>query len=117
MDDILISIITQLVYAAITFAMGYSWNKSRNLASIQKNVVNGIAILLLAELRKIHAKTTKLGYITYDEEESAEEIYSIFSKLDDNRQGMVIIHDLRKLPKREVENYEKMVTRDIPKTR
>ena len=116
MDDMITSIITQLVYAAITFAMGYSWNKSRSLAAIQKNMEKGIGLLLRRELHDYHKIAKRRGYLTYREERDAEEIYSVYAGLNMNGYGTTLITEIRKFPKKEVSENAKMVTRDIPKT-
>ena len=64
MNDMITSIVTQLVYATITFAMGYSWNKSRSLAAIQKNTEKGIGLLLRSELHNYHEKGKARGFLT-----------------------------------------------------
>ena len=113
MDDMITSIITQLVYAGITFAMGYKWNKSRNLAAIQKNIEHGIGLILKIDLRNLHSKAMRRRYISYDEESLAEEIYAVYHALGLNGQGTAMIEDLRRLPKREVSENAKMAIRSI----
>lgn len=107
------SIITQLVYAAITFAMGYSWNKSRSLAAIQKNMEKGIGLLLRSELHDYHERGKIRGFLTYREERDAEEIYSVYSALNMNGYGTTLINEIRKYPKKEVSENAKMVTRNL----
>lgn len=113
MNDMITSIVTQLVYATITFAMGYSWNKSKSLVCIEKNMQNGIGVILKIELRRIHSRGMRRKYITYDEESMAEEIYTIYHALGLNGQGTAMIHDLRKLPKREDCVNAKTYTRNV----
>lgn len=113
MDDMMTSIVTQLVYAAITFAMGYSWNKSRSLAAIQKNMEKGIGLLLRSELHNYHEKGKARGFLTYREERDAEEIYSVYRALNMNGYGTTLITEIRKYPKKEVSENAKIVTRDL----
>lgn len=113
MDDITISILTQIIYAAITFAAGYSWNKSKSLVCIEKNMQKGIGVILKIELRRIHSRGMRKRFITYDEESMAEEIYTIYHALGLNGQGTAMIHDLRKLPKREDCVNAKTYTRNV----
>lgn len=113
MDEITTSIFTQLAYGAITFVLGYTWNKSHSLASIQKNMEKGIGLLLRKELREYHWKASQRGYLTYREERDAEEIYSVYNSLDMNGYGTALINELRKFPKKEVLDNASMVTRDL----
>lgn len=113
MDDITVSILTQVIYAVITFAAGYSWNKSKSLVCIEKNMQRGIGVILKIELRRIHSRGMRRKYITYDEESLAEEIYAIYHALGLNGQGTAMIHDLRELTKREGHTNAKTFTRDV----
>jgi len=113
MDDMITSFVTQLVYATITFAMGYSWNKSRSLAAIQKNMEKGIGLLLRSELHNYHEKGKARGFLTYREERDAEEIYSVYRALNMNGYGTTLITEIRKYPKKEVSENAKIVTRDL----
>ena len=99
MENVWLEIITQGIYGIIVFVLGYMWNKSRSLASIQKNMENGIGLLLKDKLRQYHERAMNRGSITYEEEATAEEIYKVYHALGLNGQGTAMINDLRKLPK------------------
>lgn len=95
--NILQSLIVQATYAVSAFVIGYLWNKSRDLAKRQRNTERGIQALLKVELRRIHERSMQRGFITYADEEFAEEVYLDYKTAGGDGQGTMMIEDLRKL--------------------
>lgn len=99
MDDIIFAFMEQVAYTLAAFFVGYFLSKSRGLISHQQNVERGMRTLLKAELRHIHEKATKNGYISYDEEAMAQEVYDSYHALQGNGQGTNMIADIHRIPK------------------
>lgn len=95
MQDTIISLALQGVYAVLAFIVGYLWNKSKGLAEKQQSIEKGMRVLLKVQLKKIHHDATFRGYLTYEEQALGEEIYSAYHGLGGNGQGTVMIKAIR----------------------
>lgn len=95
MDAFIAPIVIQAAYALIAFITGFLWNKSRSLAKRQNANDSGMRALLKVELKRIHTKAMCNGYITYEDGELAEEVYSAYHMLGGNGQGTAMIKQIR----------------------
>lgn len=95
MDAFVAPIVSQAAYALVAFITGYLWNKSRSLAKHQSANDSGMRALLKAELKRIHTRAMCNGYITYEDGELAEEVYSAYHMLGGNGQGTAMIKQIR----------------------
>jgi hypothetical protein len=97
MDGILHGFIIQALLTAASFAVGYLWNKSKALSDRQQAIEKGTRALLKIELRKVHRESKSRGFITYEDESIAEEVYEAYHQLGGNGQGTAMLKDLRDL--------------------
>lgn len=77
--------------------IGYLWNKARGLSQKQKAMEKSIRAILKIELRRIYAYGTERGYLSYEDEQIAEEIYETYHALGGNGQGTTMIEAIRKM--------------------
>ena len=97
MENIIIGITTQGVYAILAFTIGYLWNKSKGLSEKVKSSDRGMRVLLKIQLKTIHQQAVERGSVTYEEEDLAEEIYRAYHGLGGNGQGTAIMQSIRKM--------------------
>lgn len=97
MEETIINLAMQGTYAVLAFFFGYLWNKSRGLAEKQKSIDKGIRVLLKVQLKKIHQDSTGRGYVTYEEQSLAEEIYLAYHGLGGNGQGTALVKAIREM--------------------
>ena len=60
-----------------------------------------LKILLKGELKKVYIELVKKGFVTFEELESANEIYEAYHNLKGNGTGTKMIEEIRKLPIKE----------------
>lgn len=88
------------IYAVLAFAVGSFVTYARAARKRQTATEKGMRVLLRRELRIIHAKAMKQGYISYEDEADAEETYSAYHGNGGNGSGTAMIEDIENLPMR-----------------
>ncbi len=75
--------------------IGYLWNQSKGLTERQKAVYAANRAILKLELRRIYATAQAAGEISFDDQQTAEEIYQSYHTLGGNGQGTTIMESIR----------------------
>ncbi len=96
-DTFLYELAFQIVPAIGGTAIGYLWNKSKGLSERQKAVYAANRAILKLELRRIYAQAQAAGEISFDDQQTAEEIYQSYHTLGGNGQGTTIMESIRKM--------------------
>ena len=60
-----------------------------------------LKIILKGELKKVYIELVRKGFVTFDELESANEVYDAYHNLKGNGTGTKMIEEIRKLPIKE----------------
>ena len=66
----------------------------------QTAMEDGMRMMLKIELRRIYSHAIKQGYISYEDEQFAEDIYNRYHALGGNGQGTKMIADIKALEMR-----------------
>lgn len=96
MESEIISFGLQILYTIGGGILGYFWNRNKNLEARNMALEQGMRATLKIELRRLHEAAVKRGYIDYNDEAVAEEIYQAYHALGGNGQGTKMIGDIRK---------------------
>lgn len=97
MEKEIISFLLDILPTIGGVVIGYLWNKARGLSQKQKAMEKSIRAILKIELRRIYAYGTERGYLSYEDEQIAEEIYETYHALGGNGQGTTMIEAIRKM--------------------
>ena len=93
----LLPIASNIVYVALSMAVGFLWNKAKGLQENREKTEDGVRALLKDRLIRIHACTVKRNAITYTELERASTMYEAYHGLGGNGTGTAIMEELRRL--------------------
>ncbi len=97
MEKEIISFVLSVLPTIGGVVIGYLWNKARGLSEKQQAMEKSIRAILKIELRRIYAYGTERGYLSYEDEQIAEEIYETYHALGGNGQGTTMIEAIRKM--------------------
>lgn len=97
MENAIIALFWDMFPTVAGIAIGYLWNMARGLSQKQKAMEKSIRAILKIELRRIYAYGTERGYLSYEDEQIAEEIYETYHTLGGNGQGTAMIEAIRKM--------------------
>lgn len=99
MDSIFFDWLERGAFMTLSFFIGLLWTKLKAEKERQNNIVEGIRALLRGRIRDIHERAMGRNpkYVTYDELQDAEDIYSAYHKLRGNGRGTALIEDLQRL--------------------
>lgn len=115
MREIMIPLICQIFLMLTGALVGYMFERLRKAddkrdaerdaieASVSQRQVaieDGVRMILKIELRRIYATALQCGYVTYEDETFAEEIFEKYHALGGNGQGTTMIEALRKMEMR-----------------
>ena len=84
----LLPIASNIVYVALSMAVGFLWNKAKGLQENREKT---------DRLISIHACAVKRNAITYTELERASTMYEAYHGLGGNGTGTAIMEELRRL--------------------
>lgn len=93
----LLSIASNIVYVALSMAVGFLWNKAKGRQENREKTEDGVRALLKDRLISIHACAVKRNAITYTELERASTMYEAYHGLGGNGTGTAIMEELRRL--------------------
>lgn len=93
----LLPIASNIVYVALSMAVGFLWNKAKGLQENREKTKDGVRALLKDRLISIHACAVKRNAITYTELERASTMYEAYHGLGGNGTGTAIMEELRRL--------------------
>ena len=97
----MLEIVTTIISIVTTALSGYLvWWLQQN-KSKKDYTQEALKILLKGELKKVYIELVKKGFVTFDELESANEIYEAYHNLKGNGTGTKMIEEIRKLPIKE----------------
>ncbi len=97
MTDIISTVLIQGLPTLGGVVIGYMWNKARGLSRKQKIMEAAMRCILKIFLRRLHTEAVAKGYISYEDENLAEEIYRLYHELGGNGQGTKILESIREL--------------------
>lgn len=99
MEIIFLDWLERGAFMVLSFFIGFLWTKLKAEKERQNNIVEGIRALLRGRIRDIHERAMGRNpkYVTYDELQDAEDIYSAYHKLRGNGRGTALIEDLQRL--------------------
>lgn len=97
MENAFTSLILNALPTVAGVIIGYLWNKARGLSQKQQAMEKSIRAILKIELRRIYDLGTTNGYLSYEDEQIAEEIYDSYHTLGGNGQGTTMIEAIRKM--------------------
>ena len=93
----LLPIASNIVYVALSMAVGFLWNKAKGLQENREKTEDGVRALLKDRLIGIHSNAMKKQYITYTEMERASIMYEAYHGLGGNGTGTAIMEELKHL--------------------
>lgn len=93
----LLPIASNIVYVALSMAVGFLWNKAKGLQENREKTEDGVRALLKDRLISIHTCAVKRNAITYTELERASTMYEAYHGLGGNGTGTAIMEELRRL--------------------
>lgn len=111
MREIMVPLICQIFLMLTGALIGYMFERLRkaddkrdaerdaieaSVSQRQAAIEDGVRMILKIELRRIYATTLQCGYVTYEDETFAEEIFEKYHALGGNGQGTTMIEALRK---------------------
>ena len=97
MEQTITSLILNALPTVVGVIIGYLWNKARGLSQKQQAMEKSIRAILKIELRRIYDCGMAHGYLSYEDEQIAEEIYDSYHTLGGNGQGTTMIEAIRKM--------------------
>ena len=118
MREIIVPLICQIFLMLTGALIGYMFERLRkaddkrdakdaerealetSVSQRQAAIEDGVRMILKIELRRIYATASQCGYVTYEDETFAEEIFEKYHALGGNGQGTTMIEALRKMEMR-----------------
>lgn len=115
MREIMVPLICQIFLMLTGALIGYMFERLRkaddkrdaerdaietSVSQRQAAIEDGVRMILKIELRRIYATALQCGYVTYEDETFAEEIFEKYHALGGNGQGTTMIEALRKMEMR-----------------
>ncbi len=97
--ELMIEWLEKGAFMGLSFLVGLLWNRAKAAKEKQNNMEEGIRALLRGRIRDIHERVMGRNpkYVTYDELQDAEDIYSAYHKLGGNGRGTALMEDMQHL--------------------